>query len=644
MKAVLLQLPVPGFLWPSVDANIPLAAGYLASWMGASGRAQGWDIEILPWQEVDLLGDEALLRAIASRRPDLVGFSAYLWNVERSAWLASRLSDAGVTVLLGGPEVLPDNAWLWEEGGFAAGVPGEGEEPFARVLGALACGSPLEDIPGLLLGPRGRSTGPSSPCIDLAALPSPYLSGLLAPSPDGAVWLETVRGCAFRCAYCHYGKRYERPQAFPPGWLERHLTWARARQAREVYLMDPSFNVRPDWESLLRVLERGNPDRTLALHTELVADALRSGDARRLARAGLRSCEVGLQSVRPEVLAAVGRRWNRERWLRGVGELLAEGVSVTVGLIVGLPADDPSGFEETLDFVLGEATGAEVQVFPLALLPGTDLRARAESLGFSYLWRPPYTVTRTKGYGPDALAAAFDRFEEATDLELDALEEPALAGAWDSDGEGVPHLSGVRLDARTAPPDWVERIAPRAARNLTVWVRGWKEVIPREIATLAGRLPYGVLTVVLDDEPGWPVERLNALLSIVGTGDHYLDRYFRHLYGAGARLVPRLVTVVPDGHPAATPRWMESIAKRAELVWSVTTRPGWQQTVSRRAGRGEWSYVQGEVPDGPVLELIAELGEDAAWVLFAWPGAEALRSRSLGRAGFRAPDHRLCMS
>ena len=34
-------------------------------------------------------------------------------------------------------------------------------------------------------------------------------------------------------------------------------------------------------------------------------------------------------------------------------------------------------------------------------------------------------------------------------------------------------------------------VAPRAARNLTVWIEGWRETIPAEVAALASRLPHG---------------------------------------------------------------------------------------------------------------------------------------------------------
>lgn len=645
-RALLLQLPVPGFLWPALDANIPLAAGYLAAW--ARRQAKGWEVDVVPWHEADVLGDEALVRALLRRTPDLVGLSLSLWNAERSLGLARRLTERGIPVLVGGPEVDPDNDWLWAQGRFAGGVVGEGERPFVDVLRRLARGAPLAGIPGVATRPPVGDAVLCGPPLALANLPSPYRTGCLEPSPDRSLWLETLRGCPFGCAYCRYGKGHGAPRTFPSNWLPLHLAWALRHDVREVYLMDPSFNVRPDWEGVLRNLEAGNPDRQLAFHTELVADALRPGDGTRLAAAGLRSCEVGLQSVRPAALAAVGRSWKRDRWIAGVRELVGAGVTVSVGLIVGLPGDDLDGFRETLAFVGQKVPDTTLQVFPLALLPGTPLRRSADHLGLEYLSRPPYTVTRTRGYSEDDLAVALDVFEEATGLELDSFGALPLGGSWE-EGEGgpAPYWSGVRLDAARVDPRWPELVAARAAAGLCLWIRGWTEEMPGSIGKLAKLLRHGVLTVVLEDTGAWPPERLWAILEAAGTGDHYLDRYFRFLYGAGARVVPRLAVVV-DGEKPAAHRWLDRVRERADIVWSVPpTGGGWPSRTREAARQGDTVYVPGEPSEAEVRCLASVWEEDAGDVLFESGAAtsvwNALRRTSAQPGPFCADEHRVTL-
>lgn len=621
-QALLAQLPVPGFRWPRLDSNIPLAAGYLAAW--ARARVRGWDVSVLPWSEADLLGDEALRNAILSRTPDLVGFTLCVWNAERSLHLARQLAHRGIRVVVGGPEVSPDNRWLWDTGGFEAAVEGEGEQAFANLLRGVS--SP---------DPGGIPSGPT----DLAQLESPYLSGLLAPYPDGSVWIESVRGCAFRCAYCNYGKQDSGQRPFPRDWLPAHLNWAQKTGARDVYLMDPSFNVRRDWEEVLTDLESGNRDGILTYHTEIIAEALRGGDAARLARSGLASCEVGLQSIHPDVLSAAGRHWDRDRWLRRVRELLDCGVSVVVGLIAGLPGDSPDRFGQTLDFVLERVPGVDVQVFPLALLPGTRLRACADKLGLVGLNRPPYTVMRTPGYASGDLAAALERFETLTGVELDPLGPPDLSGPW-TGGEDGPYLSGARLDASRAPEDWIEWLAGRAARNFTLWVQGWSIDLPDRISRLAQRLPHGVLTVILEAGAGWSPQDLDRLLA-AGTGRHYLDRHLRLLYGPGARVVPRLVVLAERGALEADADWVSRVTARADLIWVLDGCVGWEEQTARLAAEGETVYVRGPTRWEGLPRLAEELGADARGVVFSALEAQEAWEALTEVDGYRAVNRRV---
>jgi hypothetical protein len=580
-------------------------------------------VELLPWQEADVLGDEALFAALAARHPHLVGFTTYAWNAERTAYLVGRLAEAGIPSVLGGPEVAVDNPWLTAEIAPAPAVVGEGEAAFPRLLRAH---------PRL---PTGLVVGPTP---DLATVPSPYLSGILRPSSDKSVWLETLRGCPFRCDYCTYGKGGSRVRRFPRGWLAAHLAWARHEGAREVYLMDPSCNARSDWDEVLQTLEQANPDRALALHTELVADALRPADAARLARAGLRSCEVGLQSIDPGVLAGVGRTWQRDAWIRGTHALLDAGVEVAVGLIVGLPGDTLDGFAQSLEFVLTQVPRAGVQVFPLALLPGSRLRDRADELGLQALARPPYTVTRTPGMQPGDLAAAFRLFEDRTGLELDRAPLPRLAGPW-TGGEDAPYLSGAHLDLPhgAATCDWVERLAPRAAHSPILWARGWHHQFPEQVRRLRRRLPHAALTIVVEDDWGWEPERLDPLLGQGRSRDPCPEQ---GCAAPGAPVHPRVIVLLDAGLQAPAD-WLARIRCRGEIIRSLAGAPGWEMHAATLAQDGEDVLVTGIVSVHGLEPLAARLGPDAAGVCFADPDAQRAWDGLLGLPATRAADHRI---
>ena len=90
LLVLLVQLPIPPPGPMAVEANVPLAAAYLKLWArkrGLDGAA--CEIEILPPPLANTLGDQGLVEELLARRPWLVGFTCYVWNVERTLWIAA---------------------------------------------------------------------------------------------------------------------------------------------------------------------------------------------------------------------------------------------------------------------------------------------------------------------------------------------------------------------------------------------------------------------------------------------------------------------------------------------------------------------------------------------------------------------------
>ena len=151
---------------------------------------------------------------------------------------------------------------------------------------------------------------------------------------------------------------------------------------------------------------------------ELRAELLNVGIARRLGALDC-SLQVGLQSVNRKTLETVGRPgFDRKAFARNIAMLGAQGVSFGLDLIYGLPGDSLRDFEEGIDFALGLEPN-HLDLFPLTLLPGTELKERAAELGIEAEARPPYEVVSTREMGradlaeAAILARACDRFYSA---------------------------------------------------------------------------------------------------------------------------------------------------------------------------------------------------------------------------------------
>ena len=268
--------------------------------------------------------------------------------------------------------------------------------------------------------------------------PSPYPAGLLEPEIEDMVLLETQRGCPFRCGYCSYGKSRQHLTFKSAPLLLEAVEWAAVHKHSELYFLDPTLNTRPGIEALLEKIMTVNHRRNLALISEIRADRLDACLADRFAAAGFNWFEVGLQTINPQALDLMNRSTDPARFLAGVSLLNERGISATIDLIAGLPGDNLDGFKRSVDFIVENGLQQDVQVFPLAVLPGTDFRTRSRALGLIFEPEPPYPVMATPSFSGENLLEAFDYAEARLDVNLYPM--PGLDIAWRN-----PHKAGKWL-------------------------------------------------------------------------------------------------------------------------------------------------------------------------------------------------------
>jgi len=90
-NVLLVQLPIPPLGPGAIRGNVPLAAAYLKLYAQKKGLDPFYEIGILPGSVANTLGDQALVETIARSRPWMVGFTCYVWNIERTLWVAREL-------------------------------------------------------------------------------------------------------------------------------------------------------------------------------------------------------------------------------------------------------------------------------------------------------------------------------------------------------------------------------------------------------------------------------------------------------------------------------------------------------------------------------------------------------------------------
>ncbi|MFH0880417.1 MAG: cobalamin-dependent protein, partial [Lentisphaerota bacterium] len=241
--------------------------------------------------------DQRLIQSILARRPDILACTLYLWNIERTLHLIARLKTVlpHVKVLAGGPEVARNHPFLFKQRLVDVAVIGEGEAVFPLILSALRQKRRTCFVRVGWKTAKGYVWGQHpSPCLLLREALPPPTSRLLKPDRHGTAYLETSRGCPLRCTYCCYSLHSLRVSHLSAEEALARVSACKAAGAREIRIIDPTFNANPDFESIIQGLASINRDCTLKFFAELRADTLTCRQIYGLNAAGFPAIEGGV--------------------------------------------------------------------------------------------------------------------------------------------------------------------------------------------------------------------------------------------------------------------------------------------------------------------------------------------------------------
>lgn len=601
MKHILfLQLPRLDPDVTSPGENLMPAAACLRAALERSAEAKQWAvIETPACQDTD--ADAALAEHIAALRPDALSATCTLWNIERTLHLLKLLKKRrpALRIVIGGPDIAANHPLLPEAGGrrsevggqrseigdqrpelrlpttncqlplptatvhrFPADayVIGEGEAVFPAVLRFLRTGN-APNARGVLWRAEdgtfieGARKRPVKPLQDLLPAPDHPIN---KPDAFGMAYLETNRGCPMRCAFCCYSIRRTTTTCLPPEEVSTRIRILRQRGAKEIRLIDPTFNAHPRFDEVLDAMARQNRDRGVAFFVEIRADTLTDDQARRLAAAGVAEAEVGIQSTDPAVLRLLHRPLDAQRVSRGIEALLRHGIRPTLDFMYALPAQDEHDLQRSLDWLARFGDTIHPQFLPTLLLPGTELRDRATELGLRAQRLPPYRVQATDRLTSRQLAAV----ETGAAERLGGFDSPTLRFV----GRRLPDLFPSRLrldwretDSRRTPRD-LRRIA---ANRQAVIIAGSDFFSTRHaLAALIRRLvlaePHVLWQFVLEVSAEEPLDLFDHLIAAFDRlPGHWLDRLVSPP-GQRRLCARRLFVKLPHGR-RIDPAWRRAV-------------------------------------------------------------------------------------
>ena len=370
-----------------------LAVWYLAS--GVECFAPNASAEVL---EATINEDvEKIYQRILSKKFDIIGFSTYIWNLELVLKLSKRLKEErNVQILLGGPEVSYNSIEILKEHAFVDYVIcGEGERTFAK----LCNGEPLASINNLTY--RENSNIIANPfAFEKCDPPSPYTEKYFEALNGRIAYLETSRGCPFRCGFCLSG-RCESVRFFDVENAKENIIKLANSGAKTIKFIDRTFNA--DKKRAIEIFKfiidnyGKKVPPCVCFHFEIEGELLDDETIKVLEKApvGLFQFEIGIQSFNQMTLKSINRKCNLDNLCEKIRNVIKLGnIHIHTDLIIGLPYEDIDSFENSFNkayFLHSDM----LQIGFLKVLFGADLEKKSEEYGLVYSSKPPYEIIST---------------------------------------------------------------------------------------------------------------------------------------------------------------------------------------------------------------------------------------------------------
>ena len=329
---------------------------------------------------------KTIAKKIFNMKPDIFGVSIYLWNREfySNLILSLKRLNPNLIIIAGGADVRSTSNKL-----IAIGVDyiiqGEGEQKFLKLIDELYNNKVS----------IGLDYKEEKPISNLDNIPSPLLNGNIELSNyDGYLW-ELSRGCTFNCDFCFESRGTKGVRYYSLSRVEKELDHIIAAETAQVFVLDPTFNIDKNRAAnILQLIKTKN--KGTHFHFEIRAELL-TNDLAKLFSEIECSLQIGIQSSNSQVLQTVNRTLNKDIFKKKIKLLSKYGITFGLDLIFGLPKDNYAGFKKSMNFVLNLEPN-HIDIFPLAILPGTVLKENAKILSITYLDTPPYTITESNTY------------------------------------------------------------------------------------------------------------------------------------------------------------------------------------------------------------------------------------------------------
>ncbi len=365
----------------------------------SSGQVQ---VEIAEYTINHLM--DQILQDIYRRKPDVIGFSCYIWNIQYIRLFLKDIPKVlpDVKIWMGGPEVYyRAESFLKEEPTVTGVMIGEGEatlSELAEVYGeAEDIDIRLEQVRGIVFR---KTSGeilhtPVRPLLPMDEIPFSYNN--LEGMEHRIIYYESSRGCPYSCSYCL--SSIDKTVRFRSlDLVMKELDYFLERKVPQVKFVDRTFNCKKShalaiWRYLLE-----HDNGVTNFHFEISADLIDEEELEVMEqmRPGLIQLEIGVQTTNPDTITEIRRKMNLDRLKQVVDKINGfHNIHQHLDLIVGLPYENYERFCQSFDDVYWMRP-EQLQLGFLKVLTGSYMAEKTQDYGLLYHQEPPYEVLATK--------------------------------------------------------------------------------------------------------------------------------------------------------------------------------------------------------------------------------------------------------
>ena len=340
-----------------------------------------------------------ILEKIYKRKPDILCFSVYIWNLDYVESVAREFKKIcpDTPVWVGGPEVSYEvEDFLTSHPEIDGVMIGEGEETFREVCGYYAGNRELDSIQGIAYRDNnGIRVTESRAIMDMSRIPFCY--DTMEDFSNRIIYYESSRGCPFSCSYCL--SSVDKSLRFRDTELvKKELLFFINQKVPQIKFVDRTFNCNHAHAMEIWRFIKEHDNGVTNFHFEISADLINEEELKLISdmRPGLIQLEIGVQSTNEVTIKEIHRTMKLER-LKEVVRAIQSGANVHehLDLIAGLPYEDYDSFARSFDEIY-ELKPNQLQLGFLKVLKGSFMYDHAKEYGIIYHDRPPYEVLSTK--------------------------------------------------------------------------------------------------------------------------------------------------------------------------------------------------------------------------------------------------------